>query len=205
MKTIKLYNGQASDRQLQEISRDLANGDTMIWPTDTIYGIACDALEPKAIEKICKLKGINPEKELLSIVCSDIAQAAEYAKIDNTTFKLMKELTPGPYTFICRAASTLPKAFKGRKTVGIRIPDNATCLAIVERLGHPVMTTSIEFDDDDEGSNPGLISERYENRVNMFLEGENGLTEPSTVIDCTAASASNPPTLIRPGLGPFPA
>lgn len=197
MKIIKLYGGEASERQISEIVRDLEDGNTMIWPTDTIYGIACDALQPKAIERICRLKGINPEKTHLSIVCSDIAQAAEYARFDNATFKMLKELTPGRFTFICKAASTLPKAFKGRKEVGVRIPDCEFCRQIADRLGHPVMTTSIEFDDDDYAISPELVTEKYENLVDFVIEGEPGSTEPSTVIDCTGAE----PEVIREGAG----
>lgn len=197
MKTIKLYGSEASERQISEIVRDLADGKTMVWPTDTIYGIACDALQPKAIEKICRLKGINPEKTNLSIVCSDIAQAAEYARFDNAVFRMLKTLTPGKFTFICKSASTLPKAFKGRKTVGIRIPDSGFCRVIAERLGHPVMTTSIGFDDDDYAVSPELISEKYGNLVDIVIEGEEGSTVPSTVIDCTGAE----PEVVREGAG----
>ena len=123
MKTIKIWNDSPSERQLDEIASLLNEGQVMIWPTDTLYGIACDALNVKAIDRICRLKGLNPEKTHLSIVASDIAQAAEYAKIDNKVFRLLKVNTPGPFTFLCRAASSLPRGFKGRKTVGVRIPD----------------------------------------------------------------------------------
>lgn len=199
MKTIKLYNGNdASESQISETVRDLAEGKTIIWPTDTLYGIACDALQPKAIERICRLKGINPERTNLSIVCSSIQMAAEYARIDNAAFRLVKELVPGPYTFLFRSASTLPRAFKGRKTVGVRIPDNDLCREIVERLGHPVLTTSIEYDDEDYARNPELINEAYENRVDTIIEGAEGGVEPSTIIDLTG----NEPEVVRQGAGP---
>lgn len=198
MKTIKLYNGnEASENQISETVRDLAEGKTIIWPTDTLYGIACDALQPKAIEKICRLKGINPERTNLSIVCSSIQMASEYARIDNAAFRILKELAPGPYTFLFRSASTLPRAFKGRKTVGVRIPDNALCREIAERLGHPVLTTSIEFDDEDYARNPELINEAYENRVDTIIEGGEGGVTPSTIIDFTGAE----PEIIREGAG----
>ena len=197
MKTIKVWNDSPSDRQLTEIARLLDMGETMIFPTDTLYAIGCDALNVKAIEKICHLKGINPEKSNLSIICKDISMAAEYARIDNTGFKLLRDLTPGPFTFLFKAASTLPKAFKGRKIVGIRIPENATARQIAETLGHPVLTTSIKYEDEDHAINPGLISEAYNDRVDLFIEGENGGTEPSTIIDCTG----NSPEIIRQGKG----
>ena len=130
MRTVKIWNDTPSDRQLEEIAAWLKDGEVMIWPTDTLYGIACSALETKAIEQVCRLKGINPEKTHLSIVCPDIATAAQYARIDDKVYRLMRDLTPGPFTFLCRAASTLPRAFKGRKIVGIRIPDCATDRAI---------------------------------------------------------------------------
>ena len=182
---MKIWGDEPSDRQLDEITRDLRSGQIMIWPTDTIYGIACDALNPKAIERICRLKGLNPEKNNLSIVCADISQAAEYARFDNRVFQMLRNNTPGPFTFLCRSISTLPRAFRGRKTVGIRIPACNTCIAIARRLGNPVLTTSIEFDDEDYAIQPSLIAEAYYDRVDMFLEGENGGTEPSTTIDCT--------------------
>ncbi len=171
MKTIKIWNSDASERQLNEITRDLEGGATMILPTDTLYAIACDALNPKAIEKICRLKGINPEKTNLSIICSDISMAAEYARIDNKAFKMLRDNTPGPFTFLFKSNSTLPKAFKGRKVVGIRIPDNKLCSDIAKHLRHPILSTSIEFDDDDYARDPGLIAEAYHEKVDFILEG----------------------------------
>ncbi len=197
MKTLKIPHGQLSERQLDELCRDLSDGAIMIWPTDTLYAIACDALNPKAIEKVCALKKINPGKTNLSIICSSISQAAEYARIDDKTFRLLRENTPGPYTFICPAASVLPRAFKGRKLVGIRISENPINTAIVERLGHPVLTTSIEFDDDDYAISPSLISEAYDDKVDIMIEATDGDTEPSTVIDCTGSE----PEVIREGKG----
>ena len=197
MKTMKIWGDEPSDRQLDEITRDLRSGQIMIWPTDTIYGIACDALNPKAIERICRLKGLNPEKNNLSIVCADISQAAEYARFDNRVFQMLRNNTPGPFTFLCRSISTLPRAFRGRKTVGIRIPACNTCIAIARRLGNPVLTTSIEFDDEDYAIQPSLIAEEYYDRVDMFLEGENGGTEPSTTIDCTGDELE----IVRQGIG----
>ncbi len=194
---MKIWGDEPSDRQLDEITRDLRAGQIMIWPTDTIYGIACDALNPKAIERICRIKGLNPEKNNLSIVCADISQAAEYARFDNRVYQMLRSNTPGPFTFLCRSISTLPRAFRGRKTVGIRIPACNTCTAIARRLGNPVLTTSIEFEDEDYAIQPSLIAEAYCDRVDMFLEGENGGTEPSTTIDCTGDELE----IVRQGIG----
>ncbi|MDE7412535.1 MAG: threonylcarbamoyl-AMP synthase [Muribaculaceae bacterium] len=197
MKTIKIWNDSPSDRQLQEIASELESGRIMLFPTDTLYAIGCDALNTKAIDRICRLKGINPEKSNLSIICSDISMAAEYCRIENFGFRLLRDYTPGPFTFLFRASSTLPKAFKGRKVVGIRIPACETDRAIVKELGHPVLTTSIEYDDEDYAINPGLIAEAYSDKVDLIIEGEDGDTEPSTIVDCTGSE----PEIVRQGKG----
>lgn len=144
---------------------------------------------------MCKLKRINPDKTNLSIICHDISMAAEYARIDNKGFKLLKENTPGPVTFLFKSASTLPKAFKGRKTVGIRIPDNLTCREVAKYLGTPLITTTIEYEDLDHAVNPELIADTYYNLVDLMVEGEDGSTELSTIIDCT----DNYPQIVREG------
>lgn len=197
MKTIKIWSDSPSERQLDEIASELEAGGIMVFPTDTLYAIGCDALNVKAIDKICRIKGINPEKSNLSIICSDISMAAEYCRIENFGFRLLREYTPGPFTFLFRASSTLPKAFKGRKVVGIRIPDCRTDLEIVKRLGHPVLTTSIEYEDEDYAINQELIAEAYSDKADIFVEGEEGSTEPSTIVDCTG----NQPEIVRQGKG----
>ena len=197
MKTIKIWNGNISDRQLNEIAARLDAGELVILPTDTAYAVTCDALNIKSIDRICRMKGINPDKTNLSILCSDISMAAEYCRISNSHFRMLKENTPGPFTFIFRSASSLPKAFKGRKTVGIRIPDNRLTLAVVERFGRPLLTTTIEYADEDYAVNPELISESYEGRADMMVEGGTGSTDVSTIVDCT----ENTPEITREGLG----
>ncbi len=197
MKIIKTYSDSLSDRQLTEICRDLSNGDIMIYPTDTIYAIGCDALNQKAIEKICKLKRINPEKTNLSVICKDLSQITEYAKYDNKIFHLLKDNTPGEFTFLLKASASLPKVFKGRKVVGVRIPKCNIPLSIVERLGHPILTTSIEYDEDDYAINPDLIVERYNNQVNFIIDFGDGGIEMSTIVDCTEGE----PQIIRQGKG----
>lgn len=197
MKTIKIWNDTPSEKQLSEICSWLDNGEIMIWPTDTVYAIACDALNVKAVDRICRIKGINPEKSNLSLICADIAQAAEYTRIDNRYFRLMKENTPGAFTFLLRAAGNLPKAFKSRKTVGIRIPDCNIDTEIARFLNRPVMTTSIQYEDDDEAISPSLIAERYEGIADFMIEGEDGTTDVSTIIDCL----TDTPEIIREGKG----
>ena len=183
MNTVKIWDNGISGRTLDEIVRAVRSGAVMVWPTDSLYGMACDALNPKAIERVCRLKGLNPDKNTLSVICSDISQAAEYARIEDEAFRLMKERTPGPYTFILRAASGLPRAFKGRKTVGIRIPDREICREVARVLGNPLLNTSIDYEDEDYAVSPGLVAEIYDGRADIFIDGGEGGTTPSTVID----------------------
>lgn len=198
MKTIKIWSDSPSERQADDIAKAIAAGEVVIIPTDTAYAITGDALNPKSVDRICRLKGINPEKTNLSILCSDISMASEYARISDKGFNILKQLAPGPVTVLMRSASVLPRAFKGRKTVGIRIPDNNTARTIVERLGHPLITTTIEYDDEDYATNPDLISEAYEGKVDMMVDGGTGTTSLSTIIDCTG----NEPEVIREGIIP---
>lgn len=199
MKIIKIWTDHLDERQLNEIVRDLKDGATLIAPTDTLYAIMCDALSVKAVEKVCRLKGINPDKTNLSIICSDISMAAEYANFNNETFKTLKSLTPGAYTFLCKTSHNLPAAFKRRKVVGIRIPANNAVRQIAEGLGNPLLTTSIQYEDADYAINPELIEEAYDNKVDMIIEGEEGQLIPSTILDCTG----NEIEVIREGLGPI--
>lgn len=195
MKTLQIYNNNIAENQLQQIVEVLNEDGLIVIPTDTIYAVACDALSPKAIEKVCRLKGINPEKTNLSILCSDISMASDYAKFDNYAFRLMKENTPGPFTFLFKAASSLPRAFKGRKIVGIRIPDNEAVRKIVETLGHPLLSTSISYTDDDYGVNPDLIEEEYLDKADLMVKGDEGRLTPSAIVDCSGTS----PEILREG------
>ena len=197
MKILKIWGDELGERQLQETSRDLKDGRILIAPTDTLYAIMCDALSAKAVEAVCRLKSINPEKSNLSIICSDISMAAEYAIFNNATFKLLKQLTPGPYTFLCRAAHSLPSAFKRRKIVGIRIPDFTADRQLAEVLGNPVLTTSIQYSDYDYAINPELIEDAYNNKVDIMIQGPDGNLVPSTIIDCTGPDFQ----IVREGAG----
>ena len=185
MKILKFFEGNINEKYIDMIVDALRDGKIIIYPTDTLYAIGCDALNNKAINEICKLKGINPDKTNLSIVCSDISMAADYARFDNDQFKMMKANLPGPFTFIFHSSSTLPKAFKGRKTVGVRIPDNQIAVEIASRLGNPILSTTIEYDDEDYAINPDLIAENYADKVEYVIDGGMGDTIPSTVVDCT--------------------
>ncbi|MDE6340723.1 MAG: threonylcarbamoyl-AMP synthase [Muribaculaceae bacterium] len=195
MKSVKIWNDTPSDQQASQIAARLKAGEIWILPADSIYGIMCDALNPKAVKRVCELKGINPERQHLSVVCSSISMAAEYARIEDHTYQLMKDYTPGAVTFLCRANSSLPKEFKKRKTVGIRIPASETARMIAEKLGNPLLTTSIEFEDDDYARNPELIMESYEGRADGIAMAEDGGTVPTTIIDCTESE----PQIVREG------
>lgn len=199
MESIKIYNDNIAPNQVEKVLEIIKEGGVIIIPTDTLYAIACDALNPKAIEKVCKIKGINPEKTNLSILCNDISMASDYARIDNTGFKLMKDNTPGPFTFLFRSSSNLPKAFKGRKVVGVRIPDNLAVRTIIESVGNPLLSTSIVYEDEDYAINPDLMEEEYSDKADLILKGEDGKLQPSAIIDCTDGS----PEIIREGPMPL--
>lgn len=199
MNTIKIWSDSPSDRQVRDAVAMLRNGELLIIPTDSVYAIACDALNAKAIAELCRIKGINPEKNNLSIICDSLSMAAEYAVIDNNGYRLMKELTPGPFTFLFRAARALPKAFKGRKIVGIRIPDSVTPRLLARELGNPILCTSIEFEDSDHAREPGLIEENYSRYpVSAIIDAGEGNEEFTTIIDCTDSAN---PEIIRQGKG----
>lgn len=200
MKILKIWGDELGDRQLLETVRDLQDGKTLIAPTDTLYAIMCDALSQRAVETVCRLKSINPEKTNLSIICSDIAMASEYASFNNSTFRLLKELTPGPFTFLCKAAHSLPAAFKRRKVVGVRIPDCNLDRQLAAALGHPLLTTSIRYEDSDYAINPELIEEAYNDKVDLIIEGKDGSLIPSTILDCTGPDVE----IIREGAGKLP-
>lgn len=193
MNTIKIWNETASQKQLNEISSILSDGNIVIIPTDTMYALACDATNMKAVESLCKIKGINPEKTNLSIICSSIAMASQYARIDNQGFAILKDSTPGAYTFLFRTQSKLPRAFKNRKVVGIRIPDNKIPLDIVETFSKPLLCTSIQYQDEDYAVNPELIEETYYGKAALLIDGGDGSISQSTIIDCTGDN----PTVIR--------
>ncbi len=201
MKILKMYTSNINDRFMDEVIETLKDGGIIIYPTDTLYAIGCNALNNNAIERICKIKGINSQRTNLSIVCNDISQASQYARIDNRAFQLLRENLPGAFTFILPTASTLPKAFKGRKAVGIRVPDNVIAREIASRLGNPILTTSIEWDDDPEdGCNPQAIAMKYEDVVDIVIDGGYGELTPSTVVDCLDSSS---PEITREGKGIF--
>ena len=197
MRILQLQQGNINERYISQIVDSLQSGGIIIYPTDTVYAIGCDALNNTAIERICSLKAMKSAKTNLSIICHDLSEVAQYAKYDNSLFRLMKANLPGPFTFILPALSKLPKAFKGRRTVGIRIPDNEIALRIVEANGRPLFTTSVEGHDEDYMCEPELIAENYRDYVDIVVDAGRGSMHTSTVVDCT----TNDPEIIRQGKG----
>lgn len=202
MTILKMYPTSINARYMELVENALRDGELIVYPTDTLYAVGCNALNNGAIERICQLKGLNPQKTNLSIICCDISQASEYVKIDNRAFRIIKEALPGPFTFILPASTSLPKVFKGRKVVGLRIPDNPIALDIARRLGNPVLTTSVVSEGEDMSdidiADPEALAMKYEDTVSLLIDGGEGGYEPSTVVDLTDSSN---PVIVRQGLG----
>lgn len=197
---LKLYDKNNNPDDLQRIVDTLEEGGIIIYPTDTMYAIGCHALKERPIERICKLKNIDPRKHNLSIICYDLSNISEYARVSNATFKLMKRTLPGPFTFILNADSRLPKIFRNRKEVGIRVPDNNIIREICRMLNAPILTTTLplkEGEDIEYVTDPELIDEKFGDKVDWVIDGGIGGIEPSTVINC----CGDEPEVVRQGKG----
>lgn len=198
---LKIHPDNPNPRQIDMAMEALHNNGLIIYPTDTVYGLAWDINSPKAFDKIVKIKGKNALKENFSLVCSDISQVSQFTlQINNATFKLLKHNLPGPFTFILNANSNVPRFYKTKKkTVGVRIPNNNIAIELVKKLGHPFMTTSLHHEDEilDYMTDPELIHENYEHLVDHVIDGGYGNNEASTVIDCTGDEFE----IIRQGIG----
>lgn len=183
---IKIYPENPSPKEIERVVETLRNGGLVIYPTDTIYAIGCDAMNVRAVERICQIKGVNPQKSNLSIICYDLSNISEYAKVSNSAFKLMKKNLPGPFTFILPTSNELPKIYKNKKEVGIRVPDNTIIREMVRVLDNPILTMSIHDEDDviEYSTDPELINEKYENIVDIVIDGGYGGEEPSTIVNC---------------------
>ena len=186
---ISIHPDNPLERNLDKVVQCLLNGGIIIYPTDTIYGMGCDITNQKAIEKICRIKGIKPNKANFSFVCYDLSHLSDYTKpIDSATFRLLKKALPGPFTFILTASSKVPRILnQSKKTVGIRIPDNIIARQIVKMLGNPILSTSLHDDDDiiEYSTDPELIYEKYKNDVDVVIDGGYGGNIPSTVVNCS--------------------
>lgn len=197
---LKLYSKNNRPEDLQRIVDILNDGGIIIYPTDTVYALGCHALKERPIERICKLKNIDPRKNNLSIICYDLSNISEYARVSNATFKLMKRNLPGPFTFILNADSRLPKIFRNRKEVGIRVPDNTIIREICRMLDAPILTTTLpleEGEDIEYITEPELIDEKFGEKVDLIIDGGTGGIEPSTVINC----CDDVPEIVRQGKG----
>lgn len=196
---VKIYPENPNQREIDRVVSVLKDGGLVIYPTDTVYAIGCDALNVRAVERICHMKGINPQKSNLSIICYDLSNLSEYAKVSNAAFKLMKKYLPGPFTFILPTSGELPKIYKKRKEVGIRVPDNNIVRTLVKELGNPLLTMSIHDseDDDEYSTDPELMDEKYASEVNIVVDGGYGGLEASTVISCVTDDFE----IIRQGKG----
>lgn len=197
---LKLYPKNNRPEDLQRVVDLLNDGGILIYPTDTVYAIGCHALKERPIERICKLKNIDPRKHNLSIICYDLSNISEYAQVSNATFKLMKRNLPGPFTFILNANSRLPKIFRNRKEVGIRVPDSPIIREICRLLDAPILTTTLPLEkgeDIEYITDPELIEEKFGSVTDLIIDGGTGGIEPSTVINC----CEDIPEIVREGKG----
>lgn len=197
---IRLYEENPNPKQVEKIGKVLRKGGLIIYPTDTVYGLGCDITNSKALQRIARIKGVKLEKANWSFVCADLSNLSDYVRqIDSTTFKILKRALPGPYTFILPGNNNLPKDFKKKKTVGIRVPDNAIARALVTELGNPIVSTSIHDDDDilEYTTDPELIFEKWQNLVDVVIDGGYGGNIASTVIDLSEGE----PRVVREGKG----
>lgn len=204
MQTYKLFEKNPNPRVLQDIAQVIRDGGVVIYPTDSVYAIGCDALNQRAVEKIYQYRKEEAKQSHLSIICRDISQADEYTRISKEQFKLLHRNLPGPFTFILEAGLKLPKVFRSRKTVGIRIPDNGILQALLEELDGPILTTSLKapVDDDDPDAvsymtDPFFIEETFQNQADVLIDGGYGENQPSTVVDLTG----DEPEIVRQGVG----
>lgn len=197
---LKIYEDKPNEAAIKKVVDVLRNGGLVIYPTDTVYGLGCDITSTKALERIAKIKGIKLEKANFSFICSDLSNLSDYVKqLDTATFKILKRALPGPYTFILPGNNSLPKEFKKKTTVGIRVPDNNIVVDIVRMLGNPIVSTSI-YDDDavlEYSTDPELIFEKWQNLVDVVIDGGYGDNLASTIIDLTG----HEPVVVREGKG----
>lgn len=198
---IKIYPENPNEKAIQQVVDILKKGGIIIYPTDTVYGMGCDITNPKAIERICKIKGIKPEKANFSFVCYDLSHISDYTKpIDNETYRILKKALPGAFTFIFNSNKNVPKLLNSnKKTVGIRVPNNSIARSIVHLLGNPIVSTSIHDEDEimEYSTDPELIHEKYEELVDLVIDGGYGDNQASTIVDCSEGNFD----ILRQGKG----
>jgi len=198
---LKIHPLTPEPRKIQQVVRCLQDGGLVIYPTDTVYALGCDIHNARAVERVARIKGIKPQKNDFSFICHDLSHIADYAKVSNSAFKIMKRLLPGAFTFILTASGRVPKVLANRKTVGIRIPNHPIPLQIVHELGNPIITTSIKDNDDfmEYPTDPEVMFERFQHQVDIVIDGGFGGLLPSTIVDATTDDFD----LIREGAGEF--
>jgi tRNA threonylcarbamoyl adenosine modification protein (Sua5/YciO/YrdC/YwlC family) len=198
---IEIHPENPQPRLIKQVVECLKDGGVIIYPTDTIYGLGCDIMQHKAIERICRIKNINPQKVQLSFVCNSLSHLSDYTKsIDTPLYRMLKDHLPGPYTFILPASKLVPKILQTKKqTIGLRIPDNVICRELVKESGTPVLSTSLPGDMIEEYTDPEIIFEKFKNLVDFVIDGGKGGMIPSTIVDCTTSEWM----VIRKGLGEF--
>jgi tRNA threonylcarbamoyl adenosine modification protein (Sua5/YciO/YrdC/YwlC family) len=198
---VNIHPENPQPRLIKQMADCLNDGGVIIYPTDTIYGIGCDINNPKAIEKICRIKNVDPAKAQLSFICNNLSNLSDYTKnIDTPLFRVLKEHLPGPFTFILNASKQVPKILQSKKsTIGLRIPDNKICLALCEALGHPILSASLPGDMIEEYTDPEIIYENFKDKVNFVIDAGIGGMEPSTIVDCT----NDEWVVLRQGVGTF--
>ena len=198
MKIFRMYESSVNERYIDEIVEAMRRGETVIYPTDSLYAIGCDALNNRAVERVCRIKQINPARQRLSMVCGSISQASEYARIDNEAFRILRANLPGPFTFVLPATTRLAKAFKGRHEVGVRVPANAIARALAEALGNPILSSSVGWEDAtaEELAHPQEVQLHYLNQVDMMVDGGEASQTPTAVVSLLDAEE---PEIIREG------
>ncbi|RYF77473.1 MAG: threonylcarbamoyl-AMP synthase [Chitinophagaceae bacterium] len=196
---IHIHPDNPQDRLIKQVAGILKNGGIIVYPTDTIYGLGCDITQHKAVERICRIKGVDPQKANLSFVCYDLSDLSQYAKqLDTSVYRTLKQYLPGPYTFILEASRQVPKILKTKKdTVGIRVPDNNIARAIVKELGNPILSASLPGEYVEEYTDPDLIHDKFEKQVDLVIDGGIGGMVPSTIISFVNGEAE----VIREGAG----
>ena len=197
---IRIYPENPDPRRIREVAECLRNGGVVIYPTDTVYGLGCDIHNTRAVEKVARIKGVKPQKNDFSFICYDLSHIADYARVSNAAFKLMKKALPGPFTFILEANNHVPKLLNtNKKTVGIRVPDNDIPRFFVRELGNPIITTSIKDDDEviEYSTDPELIFEKFQHLVEIVVDGGYGGNVGSTIVDATTDEFE----IMREGLG----
>lgn len=198
---LSIHPDNPQPRHIRQIADCLRQGGVIIYPTDTIYGIGCDIFHKEAIERICQLKQIAPSKAQFSFICKDLSHLSDFTKsISTPLYRTLKAHLPGPFTFILPAAKSIPKILETKRaTVGIRVPDNAICQAILSELDHPIISTSLPGDLVEEYTDPERIHEKFGSQVDFVIDGGAGAMIPSTVVDCSQGSCE----VIREGAGTF--